>query len=141
MKVAETHLRVRYQETDNMGVVYYANYFVWFEVARTEYLRSVGISYKQLEDRGMFLMVASASCEYKSPAKYDDVVRIETWIPKMKNSSLQFQHRLFVGERLIATGESVHVFTNTFGKPIRIPDEIRELYHEVNHVRQHATLS
>ena len=132
MKIAETDIRVRYQETDNMGVVYYANYFVWFEVARTEYLRSLGISYKDLENKGMFLMVATASCKYKSPAKYDDMVRIQTWIPKMKNSSLQFEHKLFVGDRLIATGESVHVFTNTSGKPIRIPDDIRDLYNEIN---------
>ena len=132
MKIAETEIRVRYQETDNMGVVYYANYFVWFEVARTEYLRSLGVSYKQFEDNGMFLMVASASCEYKSPAKYDDVVKIRTWIPKIKNSSLQFEHKLFIGSRLVATGESVHVFTNRSGKPIRIPDEIRDLYNETN---------
>lgn len=138
MKVAETKIRVRYQETDNMGVVYYANYFIWFEVARTEYLRSAGISYKKLEEKGIFLMVASASCEYKSPAKYDDMVRIQTWIPKLKNSSLRFEHKLFVEERLIATGESVHVFTNSSGKPIRIPQEIRGLYNEAE---QHVTLN
>ncbi len=140
MKVNETQVRVRYQETDNMGVVYYANYFVWFEVARTEYLRSLGISYKQLEDKGMFLMVASASCEYKSPARFDDVVNMKTWISELKNSSLKFEHKLFVGSRLAATGESVHVFTNGSGKPIRIPDEIRELYKETL-ATQHVTSS
>lgn len=127
MKTQETLVRVRYQETDNMGVVYYANYFVWFEIARTEYLREMGISYKRIEEKGMYLMVASATCNYKSPARYDDVVRIETWIPKIKNSSLEFAHKLFVGDRLIATGESVHVFVNKSGKPVRIPDEIRKL--------------
>ncbi|MBN2453089.1 MAG: acyl-CoA thioesterase [Candidatus Omnitrophica bacterium] len=141
MKIAETNIRVRYQETDNMGVVYYANYFTWFEVARTEYLRSVGITYKQLEDKGMYLMVASASCEYKSPARYDDIVRIQTWMPELKNSSLRFEHRLFIENRLVATGESVHVFTGAEGKPIRVPGELRELYHEVNGSgRQAATL-
>jgi len=125
MRIGETEVRVRYQETDNMGVVYYANYFIWFEVARTEYLRSAGIDYKQLEEKGMYLMVASATCEYKSPAKYDDIVRIETWIPKIKNSSLEFGHKLFVGDRLIATGHSVHVFTNKLGRPIRIPAELK----------------
>lgn len=131
MRIDETQVRVRYQETDNMGVVYYANYFVWFEVARTDYLRSIGVSYKDFEKKGMFLMVASASCEYKSPATFDDIVRIQTWIPKLKNSSLKFEHKLFIGEKLIATGESVHVFTNAAGKPIRIPDEIRNIYKEV----------
>ena len=122
-----TEIRVRYQETDNMGVVYYANYFVWFEVARTEYLRSLGISYRHLEEKGAYLMVAGASCQYKSPAKYDDVVRIQTWIPEIKNSSLRFEYKLFVLDRLIATGESVHVFTNKSRKPIRVPGEMRNL--------------
>jgi acyl-CoA thioester hydrolase len=124
MRIHETQIRVRYQETDNMGVVYYANYFIWLEVARTEYLRSAGVSYRHLEEKGMYLMVASASCQYKSPARYDDVVRIQTWIPKIKNSSLDFAHKLYVGDKLIATAESVHVFTNKSGKPVRIPKEI-----------------
>lgn len=127
MRIHETQIRVRYQETDNMGVVYYANYFIWLEVARTEYLRSAGVSYRHLEERGMYLMVASASCQYKAPARYDDVVRMQTWIPKIKNSSLDFAHKLYIGDRLIATAESVHVFTNKIGKPIRIPKEIREI--------------
>lgn len=127
MKIHETQLRVRYQETDNMGVVYYANYFVWFEVARTEYLRSEGVSYRRLEEKGAYLMVAGASCQYKSPVRYDDVVRIETWIPKMKNSSLDFAHKIYLGDKLVAAGESVHVFTNKVGRPIRIPKEVKSL--------------
>ena len=133
MKTHETEIRVRYQETDNMGVVYYANYFIWFEVARTEYLRSAGISYRKLEEKGAYLMVASATCQYKAPARYDDVVRIQTWIPRLKNSSLQFEHKLFVGDKLIATGESIHVFTNSNGRPIRVPEEIRDFYKEYSH--------
>lgn len=124
MRAHRTDIRVRYQETDNMGVVYYANYFVWFEVARTEFLRSEGISYRHLEDRGLYLMVASATCQYKAPARYDDLVSIETWIPKIKNTSIDFAHKIYVDNRLIATGESVHVFTNRKGRPVRIPKEI-----------------
>lgn len=127
VRMHETQVRVRYQETDNMGVVYYANYFIWLEVARTEYLRSAGISYRHLEEKGMYLMVAGASCQYRSPARYDDVVRIQTWIPKMKNSSLDFAHKLYIGDTLIATAESTHVFTNKNGKPVRIPKEIRDI--------------
>lgn len=127
MRIGQTQIRVRYQETDNMGVVYYANYFIWLEVARTEYLRSAGVSYRRLEDKGMYLMVAAASCQYKAPARYDDIVRIQTWIPKIKNSSLDFAHKLYIGDKLIATGESVHVFTNKKGRPIRIPKEIRDI--------------
>jgi len=127
MRIHETQIRVRYQETDNMGVVYYSNYFIWLEVARTEYLRSAGVSYRHLEEKGMYLMVAGASCQYKAPARYDDIVRIQTWIPKIKNSSLDFAHKLYIGDKLIATGESVHVFTNKKGRPIRIPKEIRDI--------------
>ena len=135
MKTHETEIRVRYQETDNMGVVYYANYFIWFEVARTEYLRSLGVSYKLLEQKGMFLMVAGASCQYKSPARYDDVVSIKTWVPGISNSSLKFEHKLSIGPKLIATGASVHVFTSRTGKPVRIPGEIRALHQDVINTR------
>ncbi len=130
MKSCESQIRVRYQETDNMGVVYYANYLVWFEVARTEYLRSRGMAYKDLEaEKGIYLMVASVSCQYKAPARYDDVVRIQTWVSELKNSSMKFEYKLFIGEKLIATGDSVHVFANRAGRPTRIPDELRRLFH------------
>lgn len=129
MKNFETDIRVRYQETDNMGVVYYANYLVWFEVARTEYLRSLGILYTRIEEKGFYLMVASVSCQYKSPAKYDDLVRVQTWISEIKNSSMKFEYKLFVGEKLIATGDSIHVFTNKSGRPVRMPEEIKKLVH------------
>jgi len=127
MNARSTDIRVRYQETDNMGVVYYANYLVWFEVARTEYLRSMGLVYKKLEEKGIYLMVASVSCKYKSPAKYDDTVTVETWIEDVKNTSLRFVYKLSVGERVIATGDSVHVFTDKNKKPVRIPEEIKSL--------------
>lgn len=127
IKTCKTEIKVRYQETDNMGVVYYANYLVWFEIARTEYLRAAGISYRELESKGVYLMVAEARCKYKSPARYDDLVTAKTWISQMKNSSLKFDYELFVGDRLIASGDSVHVFTNKSHKPVRIPDEIKAL--------------
>lgn len=110
-----------------MGVVYYANYLVWFEVARTEYLRSLGLIYRKLEEKGYYLMVAAISCKYSSPARYDDIVKAETWIEEMKNTSLKFGYKLFVDDRLVATGDSVHVFTNSKGKPVRIPEEVKRL--------------
>lgn len=131
----ETQIRVRYQETDNMGVVYYSNYLVWFEIARTEYFRALGLVYRELEKKGFYLMVASVSCQYKSPAKYDDMVNIKACVPELKNSSLRFEYSLTVGDRLIAKGESVHVFTNENGRPVRIPEEVRSLY------RKDATIS
>ncbi len=128
MKTHETEIRVRYQETDNMGVVYYANYLVWFEVARTEYLRSLGIAYRDLEEKGIYLIVASAGCQYKSPARYDDIVRVKTWISELRNTSLRFDYKLHVASRLVATGESIHVFTNRSFKPMRIPEEVKKLF-------------
>src|SRR3989338_3410600 len=125
MRIHETEIRVRYKETDNMGVVYYSNYFVWFEVGRTEYLRSRGVSYRELEEKGVYLMVVSAGCRYLCPARYDDVVRIRSWVPEVKHSSLRFEYTLFVGDTTIATGESVHVATDRSGKPIRIPKELK----------------
>ena len=126
-KIRETHIRVRYQETDNMGVVYYANYLVWFEIARSEYFRSLGISYREMEKRGLYMMVASASCVYKSPSQYDDVVHIQTWILEVRNTSMKFAYKLFVGDRVIATGETAHVFTDRSKKPVRVPEEVRNM--------------
>jgi acyl-CoA thioester hydrolase len=126
MTTHRTEIRVRYQETDNMGVVYYANYFIWFEVARAEHMRSLGMPYSQIEEKGIYMMVASASCRYRSPARYDDIVRIETRIPEVRNSSLKFEYALYVAGRLIATGESVHVMTNKKGRPIRLPPHMKD---------------
>ncbi len=127
MKIHETEIRVRYQETDNMGVVYYGNYFTWFEVARTEYFRSLGLVYRDLEAKGFYMMVALTSCRYKSPAKYDDVVTVKSSIPEIKNSSLKFEYKLFIEERLVATGDSTHVFTDNSGKPVRMPEDVRKV--------------
>jgi len=102
VKAHETEMRVRYQETDNMGVVYYGSYFTWFEIARTEYFRSLGLVYRELETKGAYLMVASASCQYKYPARYDDLVRIQAWVDNLKNSSLKkYQTRLLQSKLLM----------------------------------------
>jgi len=141
MKIQETEIRVRYQETDQMGVVYYANYLVWFEVARTEYLRSLGISYRKLEEKGIYLMVASVGCRYKSPAVYDDVVKISSWISEMRNSSLTFNYEILVKDRISATGESVHVFTDHDYKPVRIPKELAGLREKAGSERGRGSIS
>ncbi len=122
-----TKIRVRYQETDAMGVVYYANYLTWFEVARTEHLRTLGIIYTELEKKGYRLMVASVSCRYLCPARYDEEVTLETRITNIGRTSMKFEYEFFTGEKLITTGESVHVFTDISGKPVRMPEEISNL--------------
>lgn len=127
MHAHETEIRVRYQETDAMGIVYYANYFVWLEVARSEYLRARGTTYRHLEAEGYYMMVVSASCRYKASARYDDIVRIESRVSEVKNTSFKFVYKIFRGQTLLAESESVHVLTNKEGKPARIPHEIKSL--------------
>ncbi|HEY1159851.1 MAG TPA: thioesterase family protein [Terracidiphilus sp.] len=111
-----TEVRVRYAETDQMGIVYYANYLVWFEIGRVELLRSLGLAYSQLEiDHQCILPVIEASCRYKAPARYDDRILIETRPSLLRGSVLKFAYRILrkasEGEepRLLAEGETVHV--------------------------------
>ena len=111
-----TEARVRYAETDQMGIVYYANYLVWFELGRVELLRSLGLAYSRLEtDHGCILPVIEATCRYKSPARYDDEILIETRPAMLRGSVLKFAYRILRkapdGEErtLLAEGETVHV--------------------------------
>ncbi|MBD3379254.1 MAG: YbgC/FadM family acyl-CoA thioesterase [Candidatus Omnitrophica bacterium] len=126
MKKHTTRHRVTYKETDQMGVVYYANYLVWFEIARTEYFREKGLVYKTLEDeRRIYLPVAEAGCRYKAPSRYDDIVSISTWISEKGSSRMTFSYEVDVSGKVIATGFTKHAFINSSGKPIPIPDDIR----------------
>lgn len=121
MKQVEAFLRVRYKDTDQMGLVYYANYFVWFEVGRAEFLRSLGMSYKNLEQSEIFLPVIEAYCEYKFPARYDDELRVVVALKMLQEVRLGFQYDIFkVGEKeiLLASGETVHAFVNQKGRPL-----------------------
>jgi acyl-CoA thioester hydrolase len=109
---SETRLRVRYAETDQMGVVYYANYFVWCEIGRVEYFRQLGYDYKQMEIADdCHLPVVEASCRYRSPARYDDEVIIETRVTAMRAHVIKFGYRLLRAEggQLLAEAETVHV--------------------------------
>jgi acyl-CoA thioester hydrolase len=111
-----TQVRVRYAETDQMGIVYYANYLVWFEIGRVELLRSLGLAYSQLEtDHECILPVVEATCRYKAPARYDDEILIETRPSLLRSSVIKFGYRILRkgadGEepKLLAEGETVHV--------------------------------
>lgn len=111
---AQTKLRVRYAETDQMGVVYYANYFVWCEIGRVEFFRQLGYDYKQMEtDDDCHLPVVEATCRYRSPARYDDEVVIETRVTAMRSHVIKFGYRLMRvaadGGQLLAEAETVHV--------------------------------
>ena len=112
-----TEVRVRYAETDQMGIVYYANYLVWFEIGRVELLRSLGLTYSQLEtDHECILPVVEANCRYKSPARYDDRIVIETCPSLLRQSVIKFAYRILresseegQERKLLAEGETVHV--------------------------------
>lgn len=120
MKNSETFIRVRYEETDQMGVVYYAKYFVWFEVGRAEFFRSMGMPYSDFEKNDILLPVTQAYAEYKTPARYDDRVRISTRISSLTDVRLAFQYELFREEdnKLLALGGTEHAFVNSGGRPV-----------------------
>jgi acyl-CoA thioester hydrolase len=128
-RVHRTQLRVRYAETDQMGVVYYANYFVWFEVARTEWLRGAGWSYREMESDGVSLPVIEAQCEYRKPARYDDEIEIRTRAALLTPIRVRFDYELVrAGEEQVnAVGHTVHVALDDAGRPCRLPSRVREM--------------
>ena len=128
-----SHVRVRYAETDQMGVVYYANYLVWFEIGRVELLRSLGLSYSQMEkDHKLILPVVEANCRYRSPARYDDEILIETKPEMLRGAVLKFAYRILrknADERhahLLAEGETTHVVCDENMKKQHLPHEYAE---------------
>jgi acyl-CoA thioester hydrolase len=131
MKTFKTRLRVRYAETDQMQVAYYGSYFVWFEVARTQVFREIGLEYSRLEEEGFYLMVVGAHCEYKAPCKYDDLITICTKISEVKNSSLSFDYQVYKDTNLLACGKTTHVFCDEQGKPVRIPQKVKQMINKV----------
>jgi len=124
-----TQIRVTYGDTDAMGVVYYANYLRWFEVARTEMMRHLGIAYKIIEDEGVFLPVSEVFCKYHRPAKYDDILIIETRIDFLKKVSMQFSYRILRAEDGVelVTGSTLHGFVSRGGKIVRAPSSLAEI--------------
>jgi acyl-CoA thioester hydrolase len=127
----QTRLRVRYAETDQMGVVYYANYFVWMEVGRVELCRACGIRYRDMaSEDGVQLTVAEASCRYAFPARYDEEVIVRTWIEAANPRMVQFGYELTSAEsgRKLATGETRHIFCNREMRPARLPRKYYPLF-------------
>ena len=125
-----TPVRVRYAETDQMGIVYYANYLVWFEIGRVELLRSLGLAYAQMEtDHGLILPVIEASCRYRSPARYDDEILIETRPALLRGSVLKFAYRILRkapegdDHKVLAEGETVHVVCDEHLKRKPLPEQ------------------
>jgi acyl-CoA thioester hydrolase len=127
MVSATTRVRVRYAETDQMGIVYYANYFVWFEVGRTELLRTLGGTYRELEAEGIYLPVLTADCEYKLASRYDDELDIQTRGRLLSPIRLEFLYEVVrvADQKIMATGRTEHAALNPRGKPVRLPEQVR----------------
>ena len=125
-----TTLRVRYAETDQMGVVYYANYFVWFEVGRTDLLRQSGWSYREMEGDGVSLPVIDAQCTYFGPARYDDEIEIRTSGALLSPVRLQFTYEVVrpAGGETLARGMTMHAALGRNGRPCRLPARVQELF-------------
>jgi acyl-CoA thioester hydrolase len=131
MDFVDTVLNVRYAETDRMGVVYYANYLVWFEVGRVAWCRARGFSYRDLESRdGRYMMVAEATCRYKAPARFDDDILIRTAVGSATDMVIRFHYEIrnkLTGQ-LLATGESAHIVTDQQLRPARLPEAYRSYF-------------
>ncbi|ADO72590.1 acyl-CoA thioesterase [Stigmatella aurantiaca] len=132
--MVEARLRVIYGDTDQMGVVYYANYFRYFEFARSEYFRARGGSYREVEKEGFLLPVIEASCRYKASARYDDVLLIRPTVSELRHASLTFTYEVFRegdSPSLLCTGRTVHACVGRDGKPRRMPELLTRFFEEV----------
>lgn len=127
MPASSSLLRVRYAETDKMGVAYYANYFVWFEVGRCDLLRSLGRTYRDLEDDGVMLPVIEAHCEFRESARYDDELSIETCGSLLSQVRIEFSYEIVRrhDRTQLATGRTVHAAVDLGGRPLRLPAELQ----------------
>jgi acyl-CoA thioester hydrolase len=128
--VRRTRVRVRYAETDQMGVVYYANFLVWFEVARVEWLRQGGRSYRDMEHDGTALPVIEAHCEYRHPARYDDEIEIAVRGTLLTPVRVRFDYDVvrMADDTVAAIGHTVHAAVNADGKPCRLPNILQDMF-------------
>jgi acyl-CoA thioester hydrolase len=129
--VTETHLIVRYAETDKMGIVHHSNYAVWFEAGRTDFIKKAGITYSEIEQRGVMLPLIELKCKFKVPAHYEDEIVIKTRIEEMTNTRIRFYYeavRLGDMPVILSTGETMHVWTDKNLKPVNLKKYSPELF-------------
>ena len=124
---ADTIVRVRYAETDQMGVAHHSNHLIWFEAGRVEYCRQLGFEYKQMEiEDDSFIVVAEVSCRYKRPARFDDILTIRTRVTESQRRTIHFGYEIFnQTHELIATGKTSHVICDRLGRPKSLPEKYR----------------
>lgn len=138
MNFHTTRIRPRYSETDQMGIIYHSNYFPWFEVARTTFLKELGMSYREMEKLGIYLPVIEVNCKYISSARYDDDLTIEVSIEKLRGSRIKFHYRILREEKeLLATGFTEHVFLDKHKKqPVNLKKTYPEVYQLLEKIYQ-----
>jgi acyl-CoA thioester hydrolase len=131
--ISETLVRVNYSETDQMGVVYHARYLVWLDVARCEYLRQSGMSYRELEDAGLRLAVSEVVVRYRQPARYDDLVRVRCWVRDVASRRVEFGYAVEHADdgRLLATASTSLLALNQTMTLTRLPDTVRQALHSI----------
>jgi len=117
-------IRVRYAETDRMGVVYHSNYLIWFEAARIQMLDEIGLPYREIEERGLFLPVLTVSAKYIAPALFDDRLEVHLFMKERPRARMFFNYEVRRGEQLLVTGESSHGFMDQSGRGQRPPDDV-----------------
>lgn len=122
--VNRTEIRVRYADTDQMGIANNSMYLTWFEVGRVELLRARGLTYRGIEDAGYFLPVIEAGIKYLKPARYDDVLTVESRVAKCTRLRIRMEYRIFCDGKTIVTGFTEHVFTDRDLRPCRIPETV-----------------
>src|ERR1700761_3106085 len=139
---AEARVRVRYAETDQMGVVYHANYLVWFEIGRVELMRQVGIDYRTMErDEGALIAVVDAAVRYRAPARYDDQLVIRTWLATVRGGIVRFRYNIVreADGLLLCEGETVHMVVGRDMKRRPMPEKYAERFAELQHRMQQQT--
>lgn len=119
-------VRVRYAETDQMGVVYHSNYIIYFEIGRTEAMRQIGIAYADLEARGYVLAVIETHANHKASARYDDELTVRTWLREISKTRLRFEYHVLKGEQVLTTGHTVLAFLSRDNgmRPVRCPEDV-----------------
>lgn len=118
-------IRVRYPETDPMGILHHSRYFIYFEMGRTELLRAAGGCYRRMEEEGIFIVTAKVDCQYKKPARYDDLLTLQTRVLKTTNVRIEHEYRLFRGEELLAVGHTTLAVVDGSGQIQPVPEWLR----------------
>ncbi|HWE00641.1 MAG TPA: thioesterase family protein [Bryobacteraceae bacterium] len=130
-----SRIRVRYAETDQMGVVYHANYLVWMEVARVEFCAAAGFRYRDMEHDGVLIAVAEAHCRYLSPARFDDEIEVRTTVSEANRRFVTFDYEMLCAGRRTASGQTRHIFLDREFRPARLPEKYLEMFGDAPTIR------